>query len=189
MGQPTSDLIFLVGPRAAGKTSVGRRLAEKLAFEFVDTDDYLQRQQQLRVAEIVAQFGWAGFRELEGAALRAAGAGRGRVVATGGGVVLAAPNRNFMRERGLVFYLSAPAEILAARLAAAPETGQRPSLTGRPVAEEVAQVLAEREDLYRQTAHQVVDAAAPPDRVAADILNRLAETTAATRLSTLGREI
>jgi shikimate kinase len=126
---------------------------------------------------------------MESAALRAVGAGRDLVVATGGGVVLAAPNRTFMREQGLVFYLSAPAEILAARLADAPEIGQRPSLTGRPAAAEVAQVLAEREALYRQAAHQIVDAAAPPDRVAADILNRLAlpaETAVADRLSSLG---
>ncbi|MCL1900519.1 MAG: shikimate kinase AroL, partial [Promicromonosporaceae bacterium] len=80
--------------------------------------------------------------------VKAARASR-RVVATGGGVVLSAANRAFMRAEGLVFYLAAPAEVLAARLAAAPESEQRPSLTGRPAGEEVPLVLAEREALYR----------------------------------------
>jgi shikimate kinase len=166
-------LIFLVGARAAGKTSVGRRLAEALGYDFVDTDAWLSEKHGQTVAEIVARSGWAGFRELESAALKEAGRALRRVVATGGGVVLAAENRAYMRAAGLVFHLAAPAEVLAARLAAGPESGQRPSLTGRPVDQETALVLAERAALYREAAHQVIDADAPLDRVTADILRRL----------------
>jgi shikimate kinase len=88
-------------------------------------------------------------------------------------MVLAAANRAFMRAGGRVFYLAAPAEVLAARLAAAPEREQRPSLTGRPAEEEAARVLAEREALYLETAHEVVAADAPLERVVADILRIL----------------
>lgn len=172
MGRET-EIIFLVGARASGKTSVGLRLAEALAYDFTDTDAWLREKHGLTVAEMAARFGWAGFRELESAALRAAGRGSRRVVATGGGMVLSAANRAFMRAGGRVFYLAAPAEVLAARLAAAPEREQRPSLTGRPAEDEVAQVLAEREKLYLETAHQVVAADAPLEGVAADILRRL----------------
>jgi len=171
VGQP--EKIFLVGARASGKTSVGLRLAEALAYDFTDTDAWLKEKEGRTVAEIVARCGWAGFRELESAALREAGRGPRRVVATGGGMVLAAANRAFMREAGLVFYLAAPAEVLAARLAAAPEREQRPSLFGRPAEEEAALVLAEREKFYLETAHQVVAAAAPLAAVVADILGRL----------------
>jgi len=170
-GRP--EIIFLVGARASGKTSVGFKLAEVLAYDFVDTDAWIREKEGLSVAEIVARSGWPGFRELESAALREAGRASRRVVATGGGVILAEANRAFMRAGGQVFYLAAPAEILAARLAAAPENGQRPSLTGRPAAEEAAQVLAEREPLYLAAAHRVIRAEAPLERVVAEILGRL----------------
>ena len=166
-------LIFLVGARAAGKTSVGRSLAEALAYDFVDTDAWLREKEGLTVTEIVARSGWAGFRELESIALKEAGRGSRRVVATGGGMILAAANRVFMRATGLVFYLAVPAEILASRLAAEPENRQRPSLTGRPADEEAALVLAEREALYLEAAHQVIVAEPPLEQVVTDILRRL----------------
>jgi shikimate kinase len=167
------EKIFLVGARAAGKTSVGQRLAEALAYDFWDTDVWLRDRQGRTVAEIVARHGWAGFRELESAVLREAGCASRRVVATGGGVVLSAANRAFMRSAGQVFYLAAPAEVLAARLAAVPEDPQRPSLTGRPVEAEAAGVLIEREPLYLLAAHQVIAAEGPLEGVLADILRRL----------------
>ena len=166
-----TQVIFLVGARAAGKTSMGLRLAEALTYDFIDTDAYLCERHGQTVAEIVDRLGWAGFRELESAALREAGGGFQRVVATGGGVVLSACNRAFMRAAGFVLYLAAPAAVLAARLAATPESAQRPSLTGRLAEEEAAAVLAEREALYRMAAHRVIAADAPPGRVLADILD------------------
>ena len=169
-GEEKARVIFLVGARAAGKTSLGLQLAEALAYDFVDTDASLREMHGQTVAEIVDRLGWGGFRELESAALREAGRGFRRVVATGGGVVLAAGNRAFMRAAGFVLYLAAPAAVLAARLAAAPESAQRPSLTGRQAEKEVAGVLAEREALYREAAHRVIAADAPPARVLADIL-------------------
>lgn len=165
-------IIFLVGARAAGKTTIGRRLARELAMDFVDTDVYMGEIHHLSIAEIVAKEGWDGFRRKESAALREVTA-PGRVIATGGGMVLAEPNRDFMRARGLVFYLAAPAEVLGARLAADPQAAQRPSLTARSAVEEVALVLSEREQLYRGSAHHVINAAAPLETVVETILTRL----------------
>jgi len=165
----TGQIIFLVGARAAGKTTIGRRLARELAMEFVDTDLYLTETHGLTVAEIVARDGWEGFRRWESEALRAA-ATPGRVIATGGGMVLAEPNRDFMRANGLVFYLAAPAEVLGARLAVDPQAAQRPSLTGNSVTEEVARVLRDREDLYQSAAHQVINAAEALETVIGNIL-------------------
>lgn len=153
------SVIFLVGPRASGKTTVGRRLAGELGLEFLDTDSKLAEKETASVAKVIEKYGWAVFRALESEVLSDAASGPPKVVATGGGVVLSAENRAVMRKKGLVFYLSAPAEVLADRLRADPKTDQRPSLTGRSVVDEVAQVLAEREALYRDAAHQVIDAA------------------------------
>ncbi|WP_200553017.1 shikimate kinase AroL [Kosakonia sp. LAM2021] len=160
--------IFLIGARGCGKTTVGRTLALAQGCQFIDTDYWLQENAQQTIAEIVEQEGWDGFRARETAALEAVSA-PSRVVATGGGIILREYNRRFMREHGVVIYLCAPVNVLADRLEAFPQEGQRPTLTGKPISEEVSEVLAQRDALYREAAHYVVDAAQSPDKVVSDI--------------------
>lgn len=160
--------IFLVGARGCGKTTVGRALALAQGCQFIDTDYWLQEAAQQTIAEIVDNEGWDAFRARETAALEAVTA-PARVVATGGGIILSEYNRRFMREKGIVIYLCAPVSVLADRLEAFPEEGQRPTLTGKPISEEVSEVLALRDALYREAAHHVVDAAQAPDQVVSDI--------------------
>ena len=112
------SLIYLVGPRACGKTTLGKALSEVLDVPYCDTDHHLCERLGMDVATMVERWGWEGFRSRESESLRLASeelAGRG-VVATGGGMVLAEANRRYMREHGRVFFLSAPVEVLAARL-------------------------------------------------------------------------
>ncbi|MCZ3383041.1 shikimate kinase AroL [Kosakonia sp. SOY2] len=160
--------IFLIGARGCGKTTVGRTLALAQGCQFIDTDYWLQENAQQTISAIVEQEGWDGFRARETAALEAVSA-PSRVVATGGGIILREYNRRFMREHGVVVYLCAPVDVLADRLEAFPEEGQRPTLTGKPISEEVSEVLAQRDALYREAAHYVVDAAQSPDKVVSDI--------------------
>ena len=161
--------IYLVGARAAGKTTFGGALARQLGCNYVDTDIHLRETTGETVADIVAREGWDGFRKRESAVLRAVTA-PGTVIATGGGMVLAEENRRFMRKNGIVLYLSAPAEVLASRLQANPNAAQRPTLTGKSIAEEVAEVLAAREPLYRETATHSLNAAATPKELLAEAL-------------------
>ena len=119
----------------------------------------------MAVPEIVEREGWAGFRERESRALAAASSRPGAIVATGGGMVLSGANRVLMRESGLVIYLSAPAETLAERLASDGGAERRPSLTGEDPRLEMVRVLAEREPLYRESAHHCLDASLPPEAV------------------------
>jgi shikimate kinase len=72
-----------------------------------------------------------------------------------------------------VIYLHAGAAILARRLEASPQADQRPSLTGKPIAEEIAEILAAREVLYREVAHHVLDASAAPQTVVSIIVQHL----------------
>lgn len=164
--------IFLVGARGCGKTTVGKMLAARLEVRFADTDIWLFNTMQQTVAEMVASDGWPTFRRHESRALHAVTVNNS-VIATGGGIVLAAENREFMRARGTVVWLKASAQTLAGRLEAFPEEGLRPSLTGQPVADEIVEVLATRESLYREAAHYVIDAAGTPRQVVTDILQAL----------------
>ena len=93
--------IFLIGPRGCGKTTVGHALARARHFQFSDTDHRLQAHEQRTVAEIVQAEGWARFRELETLSLKAVTLPN-TVIATGGGIILAECNRQFMRENGVV---------------------------------------------------------------------------------------
>lgn len=165
--------IFMVGARGAGKTTVGSALAKALGYKFADTDLYLLQTSQLSVADIVVREGWAGFRRRESQALESVSESLS-VIATGGGAVLSAKNREFMRQKGIVIYLQSPASTLANRLEESPKEDQRPTLTGRPIAEEVLQILNEREALYQQVAHYVIDGTRDPAQVVKDILDVLA---------------
>lgn len=174
------NTIFLTGARASGKSTVGRKLAEMLNFRFVDTDHYLLEASHMTVAEIVASEGWDGFRRRESEALRRVTEPH-TVVATGGGIVLSADNRSYMRSHGTVFYLAVPVAVLAGRLEADPNAEQRPTLTGKTIVEEVGEVLGVREPLYRESAHYQLDGSLPVEAVLAQALRLLDADTASSR--------
>lgn len=171
-----TQTLFMIGARGAGKTTVGSALALALGYQFVDTDLFMQQAAQMSVAEMVEREGWLGFRRRETIALQTV-TKPSTIVATGGGAILTEENRQFMRQHGTVIYLRAPASVLAQRLEEYPEDAQRPTLTGRPIAEEMLEVLAAREALYQDAAHYVIDGAADPQRVVEQILAVLPRET------------
>ncbi|MDX7986783.1 shikimate kinase AroL [Xenorhabdus sp. 12] len=149
--------LFIVGARGAGKTTIGKLLAETLSYKFIDTDESIQATSKMTIADLVEQHGWEYFRTLESQMLKMASQD-GHVVSTGGGMVLSAKNRDYMRQNGIVIYLQAPADILINRLSLTPENSQRPSLTGKSILEEIEDILIEREPLYCECANFIVDA-------------------------------
>lgn len=170
------ERIFLIGPRACGKTSLGRLLAERLGADFVDADVLAVECANCQIAELVEREGWPAFRELESTILDDLARRPGPIIAaTGGGAVLNPANCARMRDAGVVVYIEASAEVLAERLCADLLPGQRPSLTGCSPVEEVAQVLAERESLYKDTAHIVVNGEVPLEALADEIAARLGD--------------
>lgn len=166
----THTNIFCIGPRGSGKSTVGRALAAALAYAFVDTDALVVRREGADIAHIVATHGWVYFRQAESRALREAVAAR-TVVATGGGIVLDPANVACMRAHGCVVYLKADVPTLAARLNAQPAHGQRPSLTGEAMLDEIAAVLHARESLYHGAAHYVLNAALPVHVIVQNIMD------------------
>ena len=101
---PAPNLV-LVGPMGAGKSSIGKRLAERLGLAFVDADRDVELRTGVAVGTIFECEGEAGFRARERAALAERLASEGQLIATGGGAVLDADNRQHMRARGFVVYL------------------------------------------------------------------------------------
>ena len=165
MGQSN---IFLVGMMGAGKTTVGRALAQRLKREFVDTDRELVARTGVPVAMVFEIEGEAGFRRRESAMLREICARDNCVVATGGGIVLAEENRAAMREAGTVVYLRARLESLWERTR---QDTTRPLLATPDPRATLARLLEEREPLYRAAAHVVVESGA---QSATTLANRVA---------------
>ncbi len=160
--------IALIGPMGAGKTEVGRRLAKRLGRPLVDTDELIVERDGRSVSEIFSEESEAGFRAKEVQAVSDAAATPGAVISTGGGVVLDPRNVEALRASGEVVYLRASAAVAAARLG---EGEGRPLLEGTPLGDRIAQLIQDRQHLYRKAAHHEVDADASPD----DVVDALVE--------------
>jgi shikimate kinase len=146
--------IFLVGMMGAGKTTVGRALAHRMQMRFVDTDKILVERTGVPVATVFEIEGEEGFRRRESSILAESASGDGCVVATGGGVVLSEENRRVMRENGTVIYLRARVADLWERTR---HDTTRPLLATPDPRATLARLLEERDALYREAAHLVVE--------------------------------
>ncbi|WP_201576138.1 shikimate kinase AroK [Psychrobacter immobilis] len=145
--------VFLVGPMGAGKTTIGRLLAKQLGRTFVDSDWYIESQTGADIAWIFAKEGEAGFRERETRAIDELSQQKQIVLATGGGAVMSAENREFLKQRGIVVYLNAPVDVQMARTA---KDKSRPLLQ-QPNPRKILQGLYRtRDPLYRQVAHIIM---------------------------------
>lgn len=147
--------VVLVGYRGTGKSSVARRVAQDLGLRAVSLDAEIVRRAGKSIPEIVAERGWPGFRDLEEEVVRACAAEDGQVIDCGGGVIERDANFAPLRSAGPVIWLRASVAAIADRIRG---DDQRPSLTGaKSFVDEIAEVLARREPLYRRIAHHTVE--------------------------------
>ena len=164
---PAPNLIF-IGPMGAGKTTVGRHVAELLGLPFHDLDHEIEAHTGAAISLVFDLEGEEGFRRREtstlaeiaalsgivlstggGAVLAEVAAGSGIVLATGGGAVLAEANRRVLRERGFVIWLDATIEAQLARLA---RDRQRPLLNAPDRRARLEKLASERNPLYAEIA-------------------------------------
>jgi shikimate kinase len=162
--------VYLIGMMGAGKSAVGRPLAEALGYRFLDADDALEQVAGRTIPEIFATDGEAGFRELETAVLGQIAGWHSLVVATGGGVVTKPENWGHMRQ-GVVVWLDAPAPLLLQRLRA--DSTPRPLLQEGDPGARLGELLAQRQPLYAQADLRVRQAGASPAQVAQQVLTDL----------------
>ena len=97
--------IFLIGPMGAGKSTIGRQLAQMLGMEFMDSDSVIEERAGADIDWIFDVEGEAGFRKREERIINELTQGQGVVLSTGGGSILSKDNRNVLSARGIVIYL------------------------------------------------------------------------------------
>lgn len=167
--------IILIGPMGSGKSTVAHALARLLAATPVDLDAVIEKEAGKTISAIFEAEGEAGFRLREHQALQAT-LGQGRVVATGGGVVLDPRNRMLLRRAQTCIWLDAPTDVLAARLQS--EAMKRPLLANENIEAKLIALDRIRRPLYEETAHIRIDTqAAAPDQIAVKIEAALLERT------------
>ena len=173
-------VISLIGYRGSGKSSVARLLAAALAIPWVDSDDLIEERAGRSIREIFEEDGEREFRRLEQDVIRELTRKDSLVIAAGGGAILAAENRRWMKEAGPVVWLQASTLQLAKRIQQDETTGERrPSLTGQSVAAEIDTVLASRLAQYEDAATiTVLTDGLSPEPVAAEIRRQLTRTGA-----------
>jgi shikimate kinase/3-dehydroquinate synthase len=144
--------LVITGFSGTGKSLVGKEVACRLGWDFVDTDDEIVKQSGRPIAEIFRQEGEGRFRELEREAIREACQQRERVIAIGGGAIVDPQNYELLASTGLIVCLEAKPETIYERLfreaACGPETEVRPLLTTDNPLERIRQLKASREPHY-----------------------------------------
>ena len=173
MGSAERDrALLLCGMMGVGKTQVGRLLASRLGWEFVDTDERIETGLGRPVARIFADAGEAAFRALEREVLERLPA-QSAVIALGGGAVVASENRDVLRQRGTLVWLDAEPEVLAARIG---DGEERPLLAGLDAEARVArlrELRAEREPAYACADLRVATDDSTPESVCDQVLAAL----------------
>jgi shikimate kinase len=150
--------IFLIGYRCTGKTTVGRCLADKLGWSFIDTDALIVQQQKMSIREIVGAHGWENFRQMERDILKTVCDSKMQVVATGGGIVLNEQNVQLMRENGNIIWLRAEPETIKNRMLQDEDSMDfRPALTSNDSLSEIEETLQLREPLYQKAMDFSID--------------------------------
>lgn len=145
--------IVLLGFMGTGKTTVGKRLAKWLNCRFYDMDEEIERRMGMSISDIFGRYGEPFFRDLESTVARELAATSGKVIATGGGVVINPENLAVLRKRGWLISLVADPEIIYERVL---QENNRPLLEGDNLMEKIKKLLADRDKQYR-SADLVVD--------------------------------
>lgn len=161
--------LVLVGFMAAGKSTIGRRLAERLGMPFVDTDAELEKAHGLSVGQIFSQRGEPEFRKAERELIFRLLAGEPQVLSVGGGAYVDDEVREALDRQATVIWLDPPFELILERLG---RSGARPLASGRSP-EELRRLWDERRKVYAAAPIHIPTSDADPDSFVETILQQL----------------
>ena len=162
--------IVLIGLMGVGKTTVGRRLAQRLHLPFVDADHEIEAAAGMTIAEIFERFGEAHFRDGERRVIARLIDGTPKVIATGGGAFLNEETRALILDQSTAIWLDAAPHVLAERVA---KRDHRPLLRGKDPLKVLTELAAVRNPIYALAPIHVVSKSAPHDATVNAILEAL----------------
>ncbi len=139
--------IILVGFMGSGKTTIGRKLAVRLGYRFIDTDYFIECEQNCSIPEIFSEHGENYFRQLETSMLKRLTKMKNSVIATGGGVLVTPGNMDIIRKIGTSVYLLANIDDIFERVT---RNTKRPLVQTDNPLKTVTELYEARKDLYRQ---------------------------------------
>ncbi len=188
--------VILIGYRCTGKTSVGKKLSERLGLPFFDTDDRIVERAGMPINEIVEKGGWDLFRKKEKEAIKGLSSMNKSVIATGGGAFENHESGDALKRNGLFVWLTADVKTIMERVLADQNSpGRRPSLSRNDLETETSLILKKREPVYRELADITIDTSERNiDLIADEICNFLkkqggvSKTKSSTTRSNHGRK-
>jgi shikimate kinase len=163
--------VVLVGLMGSGKSTIGRRLAQRLGMRFADADDEIERAAGMTISDIFARFGEAHFRDGERRVISRLLAGKPMVLATGGGAFINEETRALILQDSLCIWLDADIPTLVERVG---RRSHRPLLKNRDPGEVLRQLAAVRNPIYAEAHLRVSSASTPHDHTVRAILEALA---------------
>jgi len=167
--------IVLVGYRGTGKSTVAKLLGQKLGRNVVSTDAEVIAKAQLPIPEIVEQFGWDHFRQIETDVCQALSTQDDLVIDTGGGAILKDENVSALNTNSVTFWLTAEVPTIVSRIGG---DTQRPSLLGtKTFVEEIEEILKERTPKYQHAADHIIPTDhSSPEQVTESISSLLSDS-------------
>lgn len=162
--------IILTGFMGTGKSTVGRLVADKLKIPFFDVDDTIKRQTGRSISQLFQDKGEAAFRALESATIQELSMQEKAVIATGGGALMNAQNRDFLERNGILVCLTARTGTLLERLK---DDLTRPLLTGESMQERIDRLMQERQAVYAMCPVQVLTDDKTIAQVAQDVIEKI----------------
>lgn len=161
--------IVLMGFMGAGKTTIGKELAKALGYEFIDTDERIEKEQGRKISDIFSKDGEAVFRDMETDLLKRLQNSEGKfILSIGGGMPVREENRSLLRRLGTVVYLKTSKEEIIRRVSGAAD---RPLLQGGTLEEKVTSLMNAREQIYMETACvEVVTDQKTPEKIVEELL-------------------
>jgi len=163
--------IVLVGLMGSGKSTIGRRLAQRLGMAFADADDEIERAAGMTISDIFAKFGEPHFRDGERRVIARMLAGKPHVLATGGGAFINDETRTLILQESLCIWLDADIPTLVERTA---RRNHRPLLKGRDAGEVLRELAAVRNPVYAEAHLRISSASSPHDHTVRAIMEALA---------------